>query len=188
MMERECDEVARKIIQAAEELGIDIIDIRTPDEEAEILQHCNLPVDLKSKGKIRRLIRERQQPAVFVVQLRVCGALRSRGARGNVYKALETHQGWFSSSEGKVVIYEHDDLVVQAYFLDMEKALSFQTSMNQWEIYKYLVLIDQVLIKPHNPQEVGKPKDQSEEMSTSTEIVPLQRRKITIIGLSQLRC
>jgi hypothetical protein len=29
---------------------------------------------------------------------------------------------------------------------------------------------------------------ESEEMSTSTEIVPLQRGKITIIGLSQLRC
>jgi len=153
------DEVTRKLKRAAVELGIDLIDLRTTEEEAELIAHCKLPKTLQTKGKLRRLIREEQQPPVFLVSARVKGALRSNRARGNVYKALEKHNGLFSKSEGKQVTYEGDDLVVRAYFEDSGKAMSFQTSINEWELQKVLLLIDGVEINPPDPEPVRKPHD-----------------------------
>ena len=145
------EEVARKVKRGAAELGIDLIDLKTTAEEEELLQHCKLPLDLGTKGKLRRLIREEQQPPVFLVSAVVKGALRSQGARGNVYKALEKHHGLFSRSAGKQVTYIGDDLHVKAYFNTDGAAMSFQSALNEWELHETLLLLDGVEIDPPDP-------------------------------------
>ena len=155
------EEVTRKLKRGAAELGIDLIDLRTTAEEEELLQYCKLPVDLGTKGKLRRLIREAQRPPVFLVSAVVKGALRSQGARGNVYKALEKHHGLFSRSAGKQVTYVGDDLDVKAYFNSSGEAMSFQTALNEWELHKTLILLDGVEINPPDPLLVRRPQDLS---------------------------
>eukprot|EP00977_Amphora_coffeiformis_P030349 scaffold46454_cov298-Amphora_coffeaeformis.AAC.2 len=153
------EEVTRELKRGAAELGIDLIDLKTLAEEEELLQHCKLPLNLGTKGKLRRLIREEQKPPVFLVSAVVKGALRSQGARGNVYKALEKHHGLFSKSKGKGVAYIGDDLVVRAYFESNREAMSFQTALNEWELHKTLILLDGVEITPPDP--VHRPQDLS---------------------------
>lgn len=155
------EEVARKLKRGAAELGIDLIDLKTPAEEEELLHYCQLPLDLGTKGKLRRLIREEQQPPVFLVSAVVKGALRSQGARGNVYKALEKHHGFFSRSAGKQVTYLGDDLDVKAYFNTDEAAMSFQSALNEWELHKTLILLDGVEIDPPEPVPIRRPHDLS---------------------------
>lgn len=158
-MTEENDETTRKLKRKIEELGISFIDVKTAEEEVELLELCSLPVNLQTKGKLRRLIREEQQPPVFRVSARVKGALRSHGARGNVYKGLEKCNGFYSESEGTQIEYDGDDLLVNAYFLDQNKAMDFQSFLNSWEIHKTLILLDGVEIDPPNPEPVRRPHD-----------------------------
>ncbi|KAL3921033.1 MAG: hypothetical protein SGILL_002967 [Bacillariaceae sp.] len=155
------EDVTRKLKRGAAELDIDLIDLKTPAEEEEFLQHCKLPSDLGTKGKLRRLIREEQKPPVFLVSAVVKGALRSQGARGNVYKALEKNHGLFSKSAGMQIAYSADDLVVKAYFGTNGEAMSFQTALNEWELHKTLMLLDGVEIDPPDPVAVHRPQDLS---------------------------
>ena len=134
-MAEEQDETTRKLKRKVKELGISFLDVRTVEEEVELLELCSLPVDLKTKVKLRRLIREEQQPPVFHVSARVKGALRSHGARGNVYKGLEKFNGWYSESEGKQIEYNGDDLLDRAYLIDQNKAMEFQSFLNSLEIH-----------------------------------------------------
>ena len=87
----------------ADELGIELRDLRTLEEEVEFIERCELPVNVQTKAKLRRIVREEQQPPIFRVSALVKGALRSNGARGDVYKGLEKHSGLCSLSEGKQV-------------------------------------------------------------------------------------
>lgn len=158
-MAEEDDEITRKLKRKAAEMGIDFIDVRTGEEEVELLQLCALPVNLQTKSKLRRLVRAEGLPPVFRVSARVKGALRSHGARGNVYKGLEKYNGFYSKSEGTQIEYEGDDLVMMAYFLDQNKAMEFQSFLNAWELHKTLVLLDGVEIDPPNPESVRQPHD-----------------------------
>jgi len=89
------------------------------------------------------------------------GALRSQGARGNVYNALEMHHGLFSKSAGEQVTYIGDDLVVKAYFESNRETMSFQAAFNEWELHKTLILLDGVEIDPPDPVPVHRPCDLS---------------------------
>jgi hypothetical protein len=84
----------------------------------------------------------------------VKGALRSNGARGNVFKLLERHKGFYSEKEGIQIAYQEDDLHAEAYFKSEDNALEFQTAMNEWEIHKELANLDGVEIKHRTPEEV----------------------------------
>lgn len=143
----------------ADELGIELRDLRTLDEEAEFIEICELPVNVQTKAKLRRIVREGQQPPVFRVSALVKGALRSNGARGNVYKGLEKHSGLYSLSEGKQVKYVGDDLDVKVYFQTYESATRFQSFLNEWELHKALLLLDGVDINPPDPEPINRPPD-----------------------------
>ena len=104
---------------------------------------------------------QQQKPPVFLVSAVIRGALRSQGARGNVYKALEKHHGLFSKSAGKQVAYNGDDLVVKAYFESKGEAMDFQSALNEWELHKALLLLDGVEIDPPDPLSVHQPQDLS---------------------------
>ena len=146
------DEDTNKLKRAASELGIDIIDIREGDE-AELFQHCGLQNTIRARGKLRRLVRAHQNP-VFRVSARIRGALRSSGARGNVYKTLEAYDGYFHEGEGRLIAYNEDDLHIKAYFFERRQASGFQSALNQWEIHKELALLDGIELNPPNPEPV----------------------------------
>lgn len=87
------------------------------------------------------------------------GAFRSTGARGNVYKFLARHKGFYSEKERIQVFYHGDDLHVKAYFKEEEDAMDFQNALNEWEIHKELANLDGVNINPKTPEEVVLPDD-----------------------------
>eukprot|EP00543_Licmophora_paradoxa_P018113 CAMPEP_0202477432 /NCGR_PEP_ID=MMETSP1360-20130828/93940_1 /ASSEMBLY_ACC=CAM_ASM_000848 /TAXON_ID=515479 /ORGANISM="Licmophora paradoxa, Strain CCMP2313" /LENGTH=334 /DNA_ID=CAMNT_0049104677 /DNA_START=59 /DNA_END=1060 /DNA_ORIENTATION=+ len=153
------DHVVNRLKRGAAELGIDLIDVRTTEEERELIEHCNLPDTLQTKGKLRRTIRELQRPPVYLVSARVKNAVNSHGARGNAYKLLERYGGCYSEAESKQVVYDGDDLMVKAYFWDRRGAMEFQTAMNNWEIHKALVNLDGIEIIPRDPLPVPQPAD-----------------------------
>jgi hypothetical protein len=95
--------------------------------------------------------------AVFRVSVVVKGALRSNGARGNVFKLLERHNGFYSEKIGIQIAYQEDDLHATAYFKTEDNALEFQTAMNEWEIHKELTNLDGVEIERRTPEEVELP-------------------------------
>lgn len=151
------DAETNKLKRAASELGIDIVDIREGDE-AELIECSGLQNTIRVRGKLRRLIRSHQRPT-FRVSAVVRGALRSHGARGNVYKALEAHQGFYSEQEGKLVTYRGDDLEVTAYFQEASKAMDFQSALNQWELHKELALLDGIDLATPNPEPLPEKQD-----------------------------
>ena len=132
------DAVVNSLKRGAVELGIDLIDMRTTEEERELIEYCKLPNTLQTKGKLRRTIRDMQRPPVYLVSARVKNALNSHGARGNTYKILEKFGGCYSEAESRQVVYDGADLMVKAYFWDRRGAMEFQTAMNNWEIHKAL--------------------------------------------------
>ena len=151
------DAETNKLKRAASELGIDLIDIREGDE-AELIEQSGLQNTMRVRGKLRRLVRSHQHPT-FRVSAIVRGALRSHGARGNVYKALEANQGFYSEQEGKSVTYRGDDLEVTAYFKQENKAMEFQSALNQWELHKELALLDGIDLITPNPDPLPQKQD-----------------------------
>ena len=99
------------------------------------------------------------KPTAYFVGAIVQGAIQSNGARGNVYKFLQKHVGYYSEQEGIQVFYEQDDLVVKAYFLASEAASQFQNSLDEWEIHKDLLNFRGVSLDPLTPLAVEKPQD-----------------------------
>ena len=99
------------------------------------------------------------KPTAYFVGAIVQGAIQSNGARGNVYKFLQKHVGYYSEQEGIQVFYEQDDLVVKAYFLSSEAASQFQNSLDEWEIHKDLLNLRGVSLDPLTPLAVEKPQD-----------------------------
>ena len=102
---------------------------------------------------------QQQQLSAFVVGAVVLGARQSNGARGNVFKFLERHNGRYSEQEGIQIFYEHDDLMVKAYFLTDEAASSFQNALNQWDIHKELANLKGVTLDPLTPAQIPRPPD-----------------------------
>ena len=153
------ENVVNRLKRGAEELGIDLIDVRTTEEERQLIEHCGLPYTLNTKGTLRRRIRELQKPPVYQVSARIKNALNSHGARGNVYKLLEKCGGCYSEAESKQVVYDCDDLTVKAYFWDRRAAMDFQTALNSWEIHRALVNLDGIDINPRDPLPVPQPAD-----------------------------
>mmetsp|Transcript_19548 Transcript_19548/g.42141 ORF Transcript_19548/g.42141 Transcript_19548/m.42141 type:complete len:345 (-) Transcript_19548:419-1453(-) len=153
------DDDEEKLKRSADELGIGLVDLETVEEQDEVIENAGLRANLRTKGKLRRLIREAKKPPVFVVCARVKGALNSHGARGNVYKVLEEHNGSFSQGEGQQVRYDGDDLAVKAYFEFKRDAMAFQSAINRWEIHKEIAQLHGVEIDPPNPDEVRNPQD-----------------------------
>jgi hypothetical protein len=95
----------------------------------------------------------------FLVSATVRGALQSNGARGNVFKMLEKHRGYFSKEKGIQITYQGEDLMVKGYFKEEGDACDFQTTLNQWEIHKELVNLKGVDIFPVTPAQVQRPSD-----------------------------
>ena len=155
----EDDDTVNKLKRGAEELGIDLIDVKSAEDEKELIEHCQLPNTLQTRGKLRRKIRELQKPPVFLVSARVLNAKNSFGARGNIYKLLEEYGGTYSEAESKLVIYEGDDLTIRAYFWDRKSAMGFQTALNKWEIHRALVNLDGIEINPRDPVPTAEPPD-----------------------------
>lgn len=87
--------------RGAEELGIDLIDVRTENDESELIEYCGLPNTLATRGSLLRKVRELQKPPVYQVTARVINALNSNGARGNVYKLLEKYGALYSEALSK---------------------------------------------------------------------------------------
>ena len=90
----------------------------------------------------------------FLVGGTVIDAKQSKGARGNVFKALEKHHGHYSLTDGIQVDYTGNDLNFKAYFRSYEAACGFQNDMNQWEIHKELAHLGGVILDPPTPAAV----------------------------------
>ena len=100
---------------------------------------------------------QQQQPA-FVVGAIVRGAKQSNGARGNVFKFLERHNGHYWEQEGIQIHYNHqDDLTVKAYFLSYYSACQMQNALNEWEIHKDLANLNGVTLDPLTPSKIDLP-------------------------------
>ena len=153
------DRALNSLKRGAEELGIDLIDVRTENDERELIEYCGLQNTLAIRGTLRRKIRELQRPPVYQVTARVMNALNSHGARGNVYKLLEKYGARYSAAESKQVVYDGNDLTVKAYFKDERAATEFQTALNGWEIHRHLVNLDGIEISPRDPLPVSQPPD-----------------------------
>lgn len=153
------DNALNSLKRGAEELGIDLIDVRTENDERELIEYCGLPNTLATRGTLRRRIRELQKPPVYQVTARVMNAVNSHGARGNVYKLLEKYGARCSKAESKQVVYDGNDLTVKAYFKDERAATEFQAALNGWEIHKALVNLDGIEINPRDPVSVPQPPD-----------------------------
>eukprot|EP00980_Cylindrotheca_fusiformis_P024613 scaffold12169_cov132-Cylindrotheca_fusiformis.AAC.1 len=125
----------------------------TADELAEF--NISRPIARHLSNKLS----QQKQPVAFLVGAIVRGAVQSNGARGNVFKFLERHRGFFSKEEGIQIMYEGEDLTVKAYFKEVGDACDFQTNLNEWEIHKELVNLKGVEIDPITPAEVPKPCD-----------------------------
>ena len=95
----------------------------------------------------------------YVVGATVKGALQSNGARGNVFKFLQKHVGYYSEQEGIKVLYEEDDFAVKAYFLASESASHFQNALYEWEIHKDLLNFRGVNLDPLTPIAIKQPPD-----------------------------
>ena len=52
------DSTLNSLKRGAEELGIDLIDVRTEKDENELIEYCGLPNTLATRGTLRRKIRE----------------------------------------------------------------------------------------------------------------------------------
>ena len=88
------------------------------------------------------------------------GAKQSNGARGNVFKFLEQHNGHYSEKEGIQIRYnDQDDLTVKAYFRSYDSACQLQTALNQWEIHKDLANLNGVTLDPPTPSKIDLPPD-----------------------------
>lgn len=107
------------------------------------------------------LTKKRTRDVVYRVGAIVKGAKQSKGARGNVYKFLQKHQGYYSEKAGIEISYEEDsdDLRVIAYFRDISHACEFQNALSEWEIHKHLANLDGVDINPSTPEEMDMPND-----------------------------
>ena len=153
------DSTLNSLERGAEELGINLIDVRTEDDERELFEYCGLSNTLATRGILRGRIRELQQPPIYQVTARVLNALNSHGARGNVYKLLEKYGARYSEAESKQIVYDGNDLAVKAYFKDERAATEFQTALNRWEIHRDLVNLDGIEINPRDPLPVPQPPD-----------------------------
>eukprot|EP00977_Amphora_coffeiformis_P010711 scaffold2510_cov169-Amphora_coffeaeformis.AAC.62 len=58
----DANEVERKLKRGAAKLGVNIVDVKTPEDEADLIDHCGLTNNLQTRGKLRRLVREEQEP------------------------------------------------------------------------------------------------------------------------------
>jgi hypothetical protein len=95
----------------------------------------------------------------YVVGAKIKGALQSNGARGNVFKLLQKHFGYYSQEEGIKIIYDGGDLTVKAYFREDRAAMEFQNALHEWEIHKELANLRGVDLDPETPDEVPRPHD-----------------------------
>ena len=152
------DEVTQRLQRAAEELEVELQFITTQTDEDEVIQQSGLPNNIKTRTKLRKLVQQAAEPC-FVVSGMVKGALRSQGARGNVYKALEHHQAFRSVSEGPQITYIDEDLVFKVYFKKDTKAMKFQSALLEWETHKELANLDGVELDSPDPQRVPNPED-----------------------------
>lgn len=109
---------------------------------------------------LRQQQQQRRDETSYLVKVRVLGAVRSNGARGNVFKFLERHLGHFSEEEGIQILYDvNGNLNATAYFLTYDAACQFQNAMNEWEIHKELANLNGVEVDPITPQRVPQPSD-----------------------------
>jgi hypothetical protein len=120
----------------------------------------NLPELAALKNHVRQQQQQQKESVAYLVHVRILGAVRSNGARGNVFKFLERHMGHFSRKDGIQILYDpNGNLSATAYFLTYESACQFQNSMNEWEIHKELANLRGVEIDPITPQQVPNPLD-----------------------------
>ena len=68
---------------------------------------------------------QQKQPITFPVGATVHGALQSNGARGNVFKFLERHRGFFSKEVGIQIMHKGEDLTVKVHFKEEGDACNF---------------------------------------------------------------
>lgn len=157
----------RAAVAADDGRGLSLADVDL-DDMKEVYDSLNVTGLAKTRLRalIRKLhaqqqkqLREQQQPA-YLVKVRVLGAERSNGARGNVFKFLERHIGHYSEDEGTQIFYDgHGNLNATAYFLTYDAACQFQNVMNEWEIHKELANLNGVEVDPITPQQVPRPSD-----------------------------
>ena len=155
------DSAADKLASAAtpyplEDLPHDSNDSLWQDIRKEY--HLSLP----EVGALKNYVQQRQQEqsVAYLVQVRILGAERSNGARGNVFKFLERHLGHYSQEKGIQIVYDvRGNLSATAYFFSYESACQFQNSMNEWEIHKELANLGGVEVDPITPQQIRRPLD-----------------------------
>lgn len=137
------------------------VDLTSHEDMAELYQILAVK-GVAARSRLRGHILQSaaaHPPAVYLVGVKIRQAKQSNGARGNVYKLLEQHNGRFSQAEGVRVGYENDDLVATAYFMNDDSASAFQTAINSWEIHKELVHLEGIELDPITPKAVPAPSD-----------------------------
>jgi Crinkler effector protein N-terminal domain len=163
---------------AADLLVYKLVIVDNKNEKVKLDPRDPVPMDMDTKEKplvvvapAREVNQQQQQQqqeqqhqgrdeTSYLVSVRVLGAVRSSGARGNVFKFLEQHLGHFSQEEGIRVIYDvKGNLNATAYFVTYDTACQFQNAMNEWEIHKELVNLSGVEVDPITPQRVPQPSD-----------------------------
>jgi hypothetical protein len=99
------------------------------------------------------------QPTAFVCKATIKDAIKGNGVRGNVFKYLQMHHAFYSEKEGIQTRFEGDNLSIQAYFEEKNKALDFQNVLADWNMKKELFGLEGVVVDPINPLEVSRPLD-----------------------------
>lgn len=126
-----------KAKEGAAKLGVDIVDVRSDDEECWLLNHCGIHVQLASRFKLRHLIRKMKNPVYSVsAELGNQGGVSRCELDSKIYQVaqvLEKHHGFFSRSEEPLETVCNDDRKVQikAYFKTEKAAMDFQDEIKK---------------------------------------------------------
>ena len=78
-----------------------------------------------------------------------------------MYKTIQEFQGHYSTSEGILIHYDHDDLRATTFFRVYENVCPFGNAMNEWEIHKELVYLQGVEFESFTPTVASDPGEES---------------------------
>uniref|UniRef100_A0A6T0APN2 Uncharacterized protein n=2 Tax=Chrysotila carterae TaxID=13221 RepID=A0A6T0APN2_CHRCT len=107
----------------------------------------------------RRLLLEREatsslapgtakQEQIFHVIATIPRARRRKGVRGSVYKLAEVLLAMRPEDGSHCIWYDNDDLQIDLYFEFKQKAMEFETELDQWNFNNPFFQIKEAKVKP----------------------------------------
>uniref|UniRef100_A0A6T0B1S9 Uncharacterized protein n=2 Tax=Chrysotila carterae TaxID=13221 RepID=A0A6T0B1S9_CHRCT len=146
------------------EAALDSREERHRDFWREELNHLRVEEQLLREKEIklldiRRLLLEREaasnlasftakQGQVFHVIATIPRARRRKGVRGSVYKLAEVLLAMRPEDGSHCIWYDNDDLQIDLYFEFKQKAMEFETELDQWNFNNPFFQIKEAKVKP----------------------------------------